>query len=92
VTRSPASWSTARATAGGSGRQRHQGAVAAFAVNEHDPVAVFHAQVADVDGAGLGDPEPEEAEQQDQYLCGRPGFARRGEQGLELQMCQPERG
>jgi hypothetical protein len=39
--------------AGDRGRQWHEGAGAAFAVDEHDPVAVFHAQVADVDGTGL---------------------------------------
>ncbi|MEU4712909.1 hypothetical protein AB0F73_04490 [Micromonospora purpureochromogenes] len=72
-------------------RQRDQDDLAALAADPQDPVAVSLTEVADVGTAGIEDPQPEETEHRDQrevvrvvrQPCG-------GDQGLELQMTQPE--
>jgi hypothetical protein len=64
-----------------------------FADHPEHPVAVLLAEVGDVGGAGLEDPQPEQAECGDQgevVVVGR--LAGRGQQRFELQVGQPEGG
>jgi hypothetical protein len=56
-------------------------------------VAVFLAEVGDVRGGGLEDPQPQEAEHGHQgEVVPVTGGAGGAEQGLELQVRQPEGG
>jgi hypothetical protein len=61
--RSPVAWSRERLTAGGSGGED---GLAAFAEDAEDAVAVFFAEVGDVQAGGFEDPQSEEPEQADQ--------------------------
>jgi hypothetical protein len=56
-------------------------------------VAVFFAEVGDVRAGGFEDPQAEQAEHGHQGEVGRVGrFPGGGEQGLELQMGEPQSG
>jgi len=80
----------ARPTAGGSGTRTIFGALAAHA---QDPVAVLVAEVGDVRAGGLEDPHAEQAEQGHQREVARVRrFPGGGEQRLELQVGEAERG
>ena len=72
-------------------RQRDQDELGALAAHPQDPVAVFFAEVGDVRGGGLEDPQaqqPEHGHQREVVRVRRlPG---RGEQGLELQVGEPQ--
>jgi hypothetical protein len=73
-------------------RQRDQDDLGALAAHSQHPVAVFLAGVSDVRAGGLEDPQAQQAEHGDQREVARvrrlPGG---GEQGLELQVGEPER-
>ena len=74
-------------------RQRDQDDLGALAAHPQDPVAVFFAEVGDVRGGSLEDPQaqqPKHGHQREVVRVRRlPG---RGEQGLELQMGEPQGG
>jgi hypothetical protein len=75
------------------GRQRDQHYFGAFAAHPQHQVAVLFAEVADVGAGGLEDPQseqPEHGHQRDVIRARR--LAGRDEQGLELQMGEPESG
>jgi hypothetical protein len=56
-------------------------------------VAVFLAEVADVQAGGFEDPKSEQAQETDQgEVAPVRGLSGCGEQGFELQMGQPEGG
>ena len=74
------------------GWQRNQDDLAALASHPKDPMPVFLAQVVDVGADGLEDPQPEQAKQAHQREVARAArLSGRGENRLELQVCQPER-
>jgi hypothetical protein len=74
------------------GRQRDQDDLAALAAHAKDPVTVLLAQVADVGAGGLEDPQAQQPEHGDQRkVIPVRGLARGGQQGLELQVGEPER-
>ncbi|GEM_PF-3937345 len=82
--------SMARPTAGGSGTQDDLGALAA---HPQHAVAVFLAQVGDAGAGGFEDPQgqqPEHGHQGEVVIVRR--LARGGQQRLELQVSEPERG
>ena len=65
----------------------------AFANDPDHPVAVFLAEVGDVEVGGLKDPQAEEPEQADQgEVVGVGRVACGGQHRLELQMRQPQGG
>jgi hypothetical protein len=73
--------------------QWDQDDLAAFAEHAQHSVAVFLAQVGDIQAGCLEDPQPEHAQQADQgkvELVAR--LAPSGQHCLELQVTQPERG
>ena len=74
-------------------RQRDQDDLGALAAHAQDPVAVFLAEVGDVRAGGLEDPQAQQAEHGHQREIARvrrlPGG---GEQGLELQVGEPQGG
>jgi hypothetical protein len=74
-------------------RQRHQDHLGAFAAHTRYPVAVLLAEIGDVRAGGLEDPQAEQAEHGHQREVARvirlPGC---GEQGLELQVGEPQSG
>jgi hypothetical protein len=73
------------------GWQRDEDDLGAFATHAQYPVAVLFAQVGDVRAGGLEDPQAEQAEQgHEREVAGVGGLAGCGEQGLELQMSEPE--
>ena len=80
----------ARPTAGGSGDQDDLGALAA---HPQHPVAVLLAKVGDVRAGSFEDPQAQQAEHGDQREVAPvrrvPGG---GEQGLELQVGEPQGG
>ena len=75
------------------GREGDEDGLAAFAGDAEDAVAVFLAEVADVQAGGFEDPQAEQAEETDQgevvRVRGLPGG---GQQRFELQVGQPECG
>jgi hypothetical protein len=72
-------------------RQRDQRDLGAFATDSQYPVAVFFAKVADVRAGCLEDPQAEQAEHcHEGEVAGTGGLAGRGEQGLELQVGEPQ--
>jgi hypothetical protein len=74
-------------------REWDEHGLAAFAGDAQDAVAVFFAEVADVQPGGFEDPQSEEAQETDQReVAPVRGLAGCGEQGFELQMGQPEGG
>ena len=73
------------------GRQRDQDDLGAFAAHPQHPVAVFFAEIGDVGAGGLEDPQAEEPEHgHEGEVAGIAGLAGGGEQGLELQVGEPE--
>ena len=72
-------------------REWDEDGLAAFAEDAQDAVAVFFAEVGDVQAGGFEDPQTEQSEQADQrevVPVGRlPGG---GQQRLQLQVGQPE--
>ena len=73
--------------------QRDQDDLGALAAHPQYPVTVFLAKVADVCGGGLEDPQAEQAEHGHQREVARVRrLAGGGQQGLELQVSEPERG
>jgi hypothetical protein len=75
------------------GRQRDQDHLGAFAADPQYRVSVFFAEVGDVGAGSFEDPQAEQAEHRDERevrLAG--GLAGGSEQGLELQVSEPERG
>jgi hypothetical protein len=73
------------------GRQRHQNDLGALAADAQHSVAVLLAEVADVCGGGLEDPQAQQAEHGHQReVVAIGGLAGGGEQGFELQVREPE--
>ena len=73
--------------------QRYLDDLGVLAACAQYPVAVFFAEVGDVCAGGLEDPQAEQAEHGHQREVVRVGgFPGGGEQGLELQVAEPERG
>jgi hypothetical protein len=73
------------------GWQRDQDDLGALAAYPQHPVAVFLAEIGDVRGGGLEDPQAEQAEHDHQREVGRVRrFPGGGEQRLELQVGDPE--
>ena len=70
------------------GWQRDEDDLATLVADPQHPVAVFLAQVVDVGADGLEDPQAEQAYEREVELVAR--LSRGGEQGLELQVRQPE--
>ena len=74
-------------------RQGHQDGLGAFAAHAQHPVAVLLTKVGDVRAGGLEYPQAEQAEHGHQcevtWVRRFPGG---GEQGLELQVGEPQRG
>jgi hypothetical protein len=71
---------------------RHEHDLGAFAYHAHDAVAVFFAEVVDVQSGGFHDAQPEQAEQADQReVVAVRGMLRDAQHCLELKMAQPER-
>jgi hypothetical protein len=71
--------------------QRDQDDLGAFSADAQHPVAVFFAKVADVRAGGFEDPQAKQAEHGDKSeVAGMGGLAGCGEQGLELQVGEPE--
>ena len=74
-------------------RQRDQDHLGALAAHPQHPVAVLLAEVGDVGAGGFEDPLAEQAEHGHQREVGRAGrFPGGGEQGLELQVGEPQGG
>jgi hypothetical protein len=71
-------------------RQRDQDDLGAFAAHAQHPVAVFFAEVCDVRAGGFEDSQAEHGHQRE--VAGIGGLACGGEQGLELQVGEPEGG
>ena len=72
-------------------RQRDQHDLVAFAADAQHPVAVLFAQVADVGAGGFEDPQPQQAEHgHEREVARMRGLAGGGEQGLELQVGEPQ--
>jgi len=74
------------------GRQRDEDDLGALADHAQDAVAVLLAEVGDVGGAGLEDPQPEQAERGDQGEVLTVGRLAGGQQRLELQVVSPSVG
>ena len=73
------------------GRQRDQDHLGAFPVHAQDPVAVLFAEIADIGGSGFEDPQAEQPEHGHQREVVRVRrFPGGGEQGLELQVGEPQ--
>jgi hypothetical protein len=73
------------------GRKRDQDDLGPFAAYAQDSVAMFFAEVADVSTGGFEDPQAEQAEHGHQGEVTRVRWlADGGEQGLELQVGEPE--
>jgi hypothetical protein len=71
-------------------RQRDQHDLGSLAAHAQHSVAMFFAEVGDVGTGCLEDPQAEQTEHGHQGKVTRvAGLAGRGEQGLELQMCEP---
>jgi hypothetical protein len=71
--------------------ERDQDQLGAFSAHAQDSVAVFFAQVADVGAGGFEDPQAKQAEHGHEREVARMwGLAGGGEQGLELQVGEPE--
>jgi hypothetical protein len=79
--------------AAGGWRERDQHYLGALTAHPQHPVAAFLAEVGDVRAGGFGDPQaeqPEHGHRREVIRVGRlPGG---GEQGLELQMRNPQGG
>ncbi len=74
-------------------RQRNQDDLGALAAHPQDPVAVLLAEVGDIRAGGLEDPQAQQAEYGHQREVARVRrFPGGGEQGLELQVGEAERG
>ena len=74
-------------------RQRHQDDLGTFAAHAQHPVAVLLAEVGDVGTGRFEDPQAEQAEHGHQSEVARVlRLAGGGEQGLELQMGEPQGG
>ena len=74
-------------------RQRDQDDLGALAAHAQHPVAVLLAEVGDVRAGGLEDPQAQQAEHGHQREVVRVRrFPGGGEQGLELQVGEPEGG
>ena len=72
--------------------QRDQDDFGAFAAHAQHPVTVFFAEVAYAGGGGFGYPQAEQPEHGHEREVARVrGFAPCGEQGLELQVGEPQR-
>jgi hypothetical protein len=75
------------------GWQRDQDDLGAFAADAQHPVAMFFTEVGDVGAGGLEDPQAEQPEHGHQRkIAWIPGVAGRAEQGLELQVREPQSG
>ena len=73
-------------------RQRDQDDLGAFAAYSQHPVAVLLAEVGGVRAGGFEDPQAEQAQQSHQReIAGIGRFPGGGEQGLELQVGEPQR-
>jgi len=73
------------------GWQRDQHDFGAFAAHAQHPVTMLFAQVGDVRASGLEDPQAEQPEHgHEGEVAGVRRLAGRGEQGLELQVGEPE--
>jgi len=73
--------------------QRDQGDPGALAAHPQHPVAVLLAEIGDIRAGGLEDPQAQQAEHGHQREVARVrGLPGGGEQGLELQVREPERG
>jgi hypothetical protein len=84
----PAAQSMARPTAGGSGTRT---ILAPLPHTRQHPVAVFLAEVGDIRAGGFEDPQAEQSEHGYQREVARVrGFPGGGEQGLELQVGEPQ--
>jgi hypothetical protein len=71
--------------------QRDQDDLGSFAAYAQHPVAVFFAKVGDVGAGGLEDPQAQQPQHgHEREVAGLGGLPGRGEQGLELQMSEPE--
>jgi hypothetical protein len=89
----PASAGADRAVDGPPGRwrERDQDDLGAFAAHAQDPVAVLFAEIGDVGPCGFEDPQAEQAQHGDQREVERVrGLPRGSEQGLELQVREPQ--
>ena len=74
-------------------RQRYQGDLGTFAAHAQDPVAVFFAEIGYVRGGGLEDPQAQQPEHGYRREIARVRrFPGGGEQGLELQVGEPQGG
>jgi hypothetical protein len=72
-------------------RQRDQDKLSPFAAHAQYSVAVLFAEVDDVRAGGLEDPQAEQPEHGHQReIAGIDGLAGGGEQGLELQVREPQ--
>jgi len=72
--------------------RRDEDGFGAFAAHAQDPVAVFFAEVGDVGSGGFEDPQAGQAEHGgEREVAGISGLPGCGEQGLELQVGEPER-
>jgi hypothetical protein len=75
------------------GRQRHQNDLGALAADAQHSVAVLLAEVADVCGGGLEDPQAQQAEHGHQREVAQVRrFACCGEESLELQVGEAQGG
>jgi hypothetical protein len=71
--------------------QRDQDDLGSFSAYAQHPVAVLFAKVGDVRAGGLEYPQAEQAEHgHEREVAGMGGLAGGGEQGLELQVSEPE--
>jgi hypothetical protein len=74
-------------------RQRDLDDLGAFAAHAQHPVAVFFAQIGDIGPGGFEDPQAQQPEHGHQGEVAQvPGFPGGGEQGLELQVSEPQGG
>jgi hypothetical protein len=74
-------------------RQRGQDDLGAFAAYAQHPVAMLFTQVGDVRSGRLEDPQAQEAEHgYEREVAVDRGLAGRGDQGLELEVGEPEGG
>jgi hypothetical protein len=74
------------------GRQRDVDDLGALADHPKHSVAVLFTEIGDVGGAGLEDPQPEQAERGDQGEVLTVGRLAGGQQRLELQVVSPSVG